>query len=198
MARLVGVVLAAGESRRTGFPKAVATLDGEPLVARAGRLLLEGGCDAVLVVVGPPHGKVVARAARGMDVVENPDPSRGMRSSLEVAFASEPLGDADAAAVSLVDHPRVAPATVRSVVAAWEAAGSLVARPRYRGRRGHPMLVARRAFSLLGEAPPEQTTRDWIRALWPSTEVDVDDPHILDDLDGPGALEDAGVVAPRR
>ncbi|MCA9640352.1 MAG: NTP transferase domain-containing protein, partial [Myxococcales bacterium] len=49
---VLGLVLAAGASRRTGFPKALAVLDGETLLQRACAALRNGGCAAVYVVVG--------------------------------------------------------------------------------------------------------------------------------------------------
>ncbi|MCG5440355.1 NTP transferase domain-containing protein, partial [Micromonospora foliorum] len=47
-----GLLLAAGAGRRFGRPKALVELDGEPLVRRAIRLLGDGGCAPVHVVLG--------------------------------------------------------------------------------------------------------------------------------------------------
>ena len=47
-----GLVLAAGEGRRFGGPKAPYVLDGVRLVDRAVALLRDAGCDPVLVVLG--------------------------------------------------------------------------------------------------------------------------------------------------
>ena len=47
-----GLLLAAGAGRRMGQPKALVELDGEPLVRRALRTLVEGGAVPVVVVLG--------------------------------------------------------------------------------------------------------------------------------------------------
>ena len=49
---VAGLVLAAGEGRRLGRPKALLEVDGERLVDRAVRVLHEAGCSPVYVVAG--------------------------------------------------------------------------------------------------------------------------------------------------
>ncbi|MGA1145657.1 MAG: NTP transferase domain-containing protein, partial [Candidatus Nanopelagicales bacterium] len=49
---VAGVVLAAGEGKRFGGPKAPFEYDGERLVDRAVRVLREAGCDPVFVILG--------------------------------------------------------------------------------------------------------------------------------------------------
>ena len=70
--RTAGLVLAAGEGRRFGGPKAPYVLDGERLVDRAVRVLREAGCDPVVVVLGAWVGEVP-----GAEVVGNEDVGRG-------------------------------------------------------------------------------------------------------------------------
>lgn len=48
MSHDAGVVLAAGEGRRFGGPKAPYVLHGERLVDRAVRVLQQGGCDFLI------------------------------------------------------------------------------------------------------------------------------------------------------
>src|SRR3954470_11927488 len=115
-----------------GRPKADLVVAGERLVERAVRVLIDAGCDPVLAVVR------AGVAVPGATVVVNPDPDRGMRSSLELAVAA--AGDVDALAVLLVDVPGVSAEAVRSVLAAWQA--GRIAVGSYSGRRGHPTVAA--------------------------------------------------------
>ena len=174
-----GVVLAAGASRRAGTVKALATIEGEPLVVRAARVLREGGCDEVVVVVAAPHGERVA-AALGPEVtrVENPAPERGMLSSLRCALSDE----WEAAVVSLVDHPRVLPGTVEDLIDAWRDGDAQVVRPRFDARSGHPYLVARSLFEALRAGDDDAGARP-VFAAASRLDVDVRDPGIHDDLD---------------
>jgi len=149
--RLGAVVLAAGAGTRLGGvakallrrasdlgPRASARTFLETIVETA----REVGTEELVVVVGPPHGEQVAAHARelGARVVDNPAPERGMASSVALGFAA--LAASDAAWLWPVDHPDVAPATLRALVAALAAHDA--ARPVVAGaRRGHPPLVAR-------------------------------------------------------
>lgn len=95
---LTGILLAGGESRRFGSPKADAFLDGETLRDRAWRLLGEACDERVLVGPGgiddPRTGPVAAIAA-------------GLRAATH-----------DVAVVIPVDMPRLTVAALRSLAAA--------------------------------------------------------------------------------
>ncbi len=154
----VGVVLAAGRGGRFGGAKQLALLDGRALVAHAVATLAAAGLP-VVVVVGPggrdgdrrdadsgdaseAHGAdgAVADAARSaapdVCVVVNPDPSRGMGSSLSAAV--EEVG-ARPVVVLLADQPRVPVADVETVVAALGAGAEAVQVAFRDGGRGHPV-----------------------------------------------------------
>jgi len=192
-----GIVLAAGGSTRPGFCKALATVGDETLVARVIRVLREGGCAAVLVVVGPPHGDRVAAAVAGAEVVRNPDPSRGMLSSLKVALRAESVGRSAATVVALVDHPLVEGSTVAALIAGFRASAPRLVQPRHAGKLGHPFLVDAALRERLLESPDTEGARPVLRAAAPRLEVDVDDAHILTDLDTEAALAAAGATPPR-
>jgi len=80
------VVLAAGASARLGQPKQLLRIDGETLLHRVVRLARSTN-PASLVVVLPPDANAIAEALgdQALTMVINPEPQRGMRSSLEVA-----------------------------------------------------------------------------------------------------------------
>ncbi|MFG2059716.1 NTP transferase domain-containing protein [Micromonospora sp. NPDC048930] len=158
---VAGLVLAAGAGRRLGQPKALVELDGEPLIQRAVRLLHAGGCGLVHVVVGagadqlPPHPGAV--------LVVNPRWREGLAVSLRCGLASLP-GHVGAAVVVLVDQPALDPVAVRRVCAA-HAAGAPVAVASYAGRAGHPVVLSRATWPLLGPyATGDRGARDFLRA----------------------------------
>jgi CTP:molybdopterin cytidylyltransferase MocA len=125
-----GVVLAAGAGTRFGRPKAELVVGGERLVDRAARVLREGGCAEVVAVVR--EGVEVPGAV----VVVNPDPDRGMGSSLRLGLAAS---SGTRAAIVLVDTPGIGADAVRRTLAA--DAPLVVAT--YGGRRGHPVVIDR-------------------------------------------------------
>jgi len=138
-----------------GAPKAELELGGVRLVDRAVAALLAGGCDPVVAVVR------AGVAVPGAVVAVNPDPSRGMRSSLEVAVGA--AGTAAALAVVLVDTPGVGAAAVRAVVRAWRPGRVAVAS--FAGTRGHPTVMSpdhwRAALAL---AAADEGARAFLRA----------------------------------
>jgi nicotine blue oxidoreductase len=144
-----GLVLAAGEGRRFGGPKQLASLHGRPLlehVVAAARAAL----DPVVVVLGARADEVRAGVALGgVSVVECEDWASGMSASLRCGLRA--LGDADAVVVLLGDQPLVTPAVVRAVLAAGAPA-----RAAYGGVPGHPVLLdaalLARAGGLRGDA----------------------------------------------
>ncbi|MEV5105301.1 NTP transferase domain-containing protein [Streptomyces massasporeus] len=138
---VAGLLLAAGGGRRLGGrPKALLPHRGRPLVEHAVRVLREGGCATVHVVLGAQAGDVRARASLpGCVLVDNPDWEQGMGSSLRAGLDSLAGTGARAALVSLVDQPGIGPEAVARVLAAYEGEESLVCAA-YDGMRGHPVL----------------------------------------------------------
>ncbi len=131
---VAGLVLAAGEGRRFGGPKAPFEVGGERLVDRSVRVLDSGGCSPVLVVLGAWIG-----AVEGAEVVVNPDWATGMASSLVAGLGSLVDPEIDAAVVTLVDLPGLTPEAVARVVACSDD----LAAATYNGVRGHPVLLRR-------------------------------------------------------
>ena len=115
---VAGLVLAAGAGTRFGGPKVAAVVDGERLVDRAVRVLVDGGCAPVFVVLG---AAVVALPA-GAIAVHNDDWESGMGSSLRAGLAAaggqEAIG---AAVVVLVDQPDLSADAVGRLIAAHTA-----------------------------------------------------------------------------
>ncbi|MFJ7336840.1 NTP transferase domain-containing protein [Streptomyces sp. NPDC101110] len=138
---VAGLLLAAGGGRRLGGrPKALLTHRGRPLVEHAVRVLREGGCATVHVVLGARAEDVRARASLpGCVLVDNPDWEQGMGSSLRAGLDSLAGTPARAALVSLVDQPGIGPEAVTRVLTAYRGEETL-ASAAYDGVRGHPVL----------------------------------------------------------
>ena len=191
------ILLAAGESRRMGYPKPLLKLGSRTFIEILAAAILQSV--ARLIVVVGAHADAV-RGAIPADprilVVENPDFLKGQLSSIKAALPR--VGAAAAGAlIHLADHPMVRAETFAAVVDSYRRAGMPIAIARYRGRRGHPVLFARELFVELAAAPEDQGARAVVSAD-PSrvAYVDVDDPGVLADLDTPEDLERAGLARP--
>jgi nicotine blue oxidoreductase len=129
-----GLVLAAGEGRRFGGPKAPVVVDGERLVDRAVRVLRDGGCEPVLVVLGAWIGEVDA------GIVVNAQWPEGMGSSLRAGLdAVAGLDGVERVLVTLVDLPGLTPEAVARLI----GVDADLAAATYEGERGHPVVFAR-------------------------------------------------------
>ena len=113
----VAVVPAAGRGERFGGMKLAAMLRGEPLIAHTLRCLLDGGVDAIVLVTAPDSQLVHLPAVSDPRIswVTNPDPSRGMFSSIQAGVAA---AEGDPLLILPADMPFVRAETVRLVLAA--------------------------------------------------------------------------------
>ncbi|TQS30984.1 NTP transferase domain-containing protein [Microbispora sp. KK1-11] len=135
-AAVAGLLLAAGGGSRFGRPKALVEFEGERLADRGVRLLAEGGCRPVLIVLGAADVPVA-----GAVVVRNPGWASGMGSSLRAGLGALPPA-APAVVIALADQPLVRPEAVRRLIAAFQA-GARVAVAAYGGAPRNPVLIAR-------------------------------------------------------
>ena len=162
-----------------GGPKAEIELDGTRLLDRAIATGRDAGCTPVIAVV---RAGVRVEGARA---VINPEPDRGLRSSLAVAV--EAAANCEAIAVLLVDAPGVTATAVRAVAEAWVP--GRIAIGRYSGTRGHPTVMGvdlwREALELAG---PDEGARALLAAR-PDLIDEVDVPGDPADLDTPGDLD---------
>ena len=187
---ITGVVLAAGLGTRMGSPKTLLAIGGEPALARIVRRLRAAGIDRPVVVLGQRHEDVVAQVdLADCRVVVNPDPARGLSSSLRLGLASIE-GSAEGALVLPVDMPAISIATIQAVLAAAEN-GARIAAPVYGSRRGFPVYLARACFDELEQSlSGDRGARDYL-AAHPAdlVAVEVDDPGCVLDLDTPEDVE---------
>ena len=196
--RLEAILLAAGESRRMGYPKPLLRLGAGSFIAYTTALAL-GVAGRLVIVLGAHADRIrpaLARDAR-VTVVENPNFNRGQLSSLKVGLAEVIAGGADAVVVHLADHPLVEPATFVALVDEYRGTAQPIVVACYRGRRGHPVLFDRSMFAELMAAPEDQGARVVVNADPTRVHyVDVDDPGVVLDLDTPADLANAGLPPP--
>jgi CTP:molybdopterin cytidylyltransferase MocA len=158
---VVGLLLAAGAGRRFGGPKALARTDGEPWVVRSARVLHDGGCERVVVVVGAARDDVVAVLDDTVTVVDATDWAAGMGASLRAGLTAIADLDADAVVVHLVDLPDVGAGVVRRLAAG--AAPDVLARADYGRGPGHPVLIGRDHWAGVRDAATaDRGARDYL------------------------------------
>ncbi len=189
----VAVILAAGEGKRMGMPKAI-------LEHRRGKTFLQvlastfssAGC-RVMAVVGAGADEVRRYPTRAA-LVKNPGWPDGQFSSVRVGLSAALRLGAPVVLVHPVDLPGVRASTVRAVLAAL--AGHEGAVPELNGMPGHPLALTRaaaaRVLAMAGAAHLEAAQRslDIVR-------VPVRDAAVAVNLNTPEAYERALGFSPR-
>ncbi|HSR73179.1 MAG TPA: nucleotidyltransferase family protein, partial [Kiloniellales bacterium] len=174
--------------------KLLAEVEGRPMVARIAERLLASKARPVIVVTGHERARVEA-ALDGLDItrVHNPDYAAGLSTSLSRGLAALPA-EIDGALVCLGDMPNVTPAVLDRLIAAFNPVeGRAICLPTLRGKRGNPLLFARRFFAEMQEISGDIGARHLI-GQYPEVvcEVAMDDlpdgEGILTDIDTPDAL----------
>lgn len=185
--KIAGVILSGGASRRMGTPKALLEFQGETFLDRLIRVLAPVS-NPIVVVVGQHADRIQSGIARAGEVrwAVNPDPERGMLSSLQCGLALVPA-DAAAAMFLPVDHPNMEPETIQRLAERFRRRAPVTV-PTYRGEHGHPVCISRAVIDELLALPVEAKASDVIHRHVPDTiYVEVPDPAVVTDIDDPAA-----------
>ena len=192
-ANVSAVVLAAGQSTRMGpINKLVVPFDGRAMVRAVVDALESSSARPVVVVTGHEAHRVEEPLA-GADVrlVHNPGYRQGLSGSLRAGLAALP-DSAEAAVICLGDMPLVTSAHVDRLVSAFDPdEGREICVPVFEGKRGNPVLFARRFFeeitALRGDTGARHLIGEYEEYV---CEVAMDDRAVLVDVDSPRALRE--------
>ncbi len=202
-ARIAAIVLAAGQSRRMGnVNKLLVEVDGKPMVKHVLESLAASRAKPVVVVTGHDYAAVEkVLPKKGVTLTHNPDYASGLSSSLRrglAALPDDPEGvPVDGVLVCLGDMPRVAPQVIDRLIAAFNPTeGRAICVPTWQGKRGNPVLFARRFFPEMQDIAGDTGARALIgEHAEVVCEVAMDDDAVLLDIDTPEALEALGGAA---
>ena len=193
--RVSALVLAAGRSTRMGpVNKLLAPLGGRAMVRAVVDELAGSSVRPVVVVTGHEAERVEeALAGAGVHLVHNPEYRQGLSGSIRAGLAALPES-AEAAVICLGDMPLVTSAHVDRLVAAFDAAeGREICVPVFEGKRGNPVLFARRFFDEIAGVRGDVGARHLIGEYEEYVcEVAMSDRAVLVDVDSPQALREIG------
>ena len=184
MSQFVGILLAAGSSRRFGSDKRLQSLaDGVPMALTAARNLA-AACPRSLIVIRPDDIELASMLVEaGLETVVCDAAEQGMGHSLAAGVAAS--ADAAGWLIALADMPYIQPASYRAVVDALQG-GATLARPFHQGRPGHPVGFAAEHRVALLALTGDQGGKAIVDANTAALVVcPVDDPGVLKDVDRP-------------
>ncbi len=184
--QLAGLILAGGEGRRFGGPKAFARFDDGRTFLEVCAATLIGAGASPLVATLPPGTE--DPQIDGLESIALPEPGMDMFASL-VTGLRHLVEHPDWRTVALlpVDHPLVHSSSVSALV----DTAALAAIPSYRGKHGHPVCLARSVVErILSGDLAGPTLREVLRSVG-AVDVDVDDPGVAANCNTPDVLRDA-------
>ena len=185
---VVGVLLAAGQSRRMGEPKQLLPLlDGTVLSVLLTSLLASSLDDVAVVLPGKGQGTDAMQqicAPFGVTTVVNPDPTSQMADSLRLGVRTVTEKSApNGVLIALCDQPLVGVGVICELTAAFRNHPESIVLPTWEGQRGHPVIIP---VAYLTALSADQTLRDLVHAHAERIrEIPASTAAVLDCLDTP-------------
>ena len=189
---IVAIVLAAGESRRMGYPKALLRYRGRTFLESVLEATSAGGIERRIVVLGLDADKILSsHDLSSCTVMKTENQAAGPIGSIRTGIRSIINHPVEAVMIWPVDQPHVAVSTVQALLEKFVQTRGPIVLPTYGARRGHPALFAREVFDELLAAPDAEGARGVVRSRPERVvEVPVPDAAVVEDIDTQEAYQE--------
>lgn len=178
------IILAAGKSERMGQQKLVMPFADSTVLGNIIRKALASDAGVVHVVVGS-HQEEVLDSIRHLPVkhVVNKDFEKGMLSSVQCGFNALSQA-AKAGMILLGDQPMVQTMVINKLIDSYFKSGKGIVVPKYRDKRGHPVLIDVKYTRQINALDPETGLRQLMNEYADDIqEVEVETNTVLKDID---------------
>ena len=195
---LAAAILAAGESRRMGSPKALQTIHGKTFLGHLLQATRDPRIGLTLIVLGAAANEIRAKIDPGeASIVINSDWQKGQLSSIHAAIRNLPKGKTEGLILCPVDHPLVSQNLVASLIERFESSAKKITVPCFEGRRGHPVIFHASLYDELLAASYEIGARQVVKAHPGAIEeVSTTEEGVILNLDDPESLRKAAATPP--
>jgi len=184
MGEIWSIILAAGESKRMGFPKMLLSFNGKTMIENVISNVTDSDADNTLVVLGADRDMLID-LIRKSDVkyCYNDNYKEGMLSSVKCGFKNLP-SDLKAVLVFQGDQPLITPEVINSVIEAYSSSGKGIVIPVHNKKRGHPLLLDIKYRDEIEKLHTHEGLRSLAYRFSDDVlEVQTDDPCIFRDFD---------------
>jgi molybdenum cofactor cytidylyltransferase len=137
------ILLAAGESRRFGSPKALAQIKGETLIAALTQRLIAAKIGKVIVVLGADADRIGPRIPDNpsLTIALNKNYSQGQTSSFKAGLEAL-TGETTGVMLLPIDVPFVKKETLDVLITTFLEKQPLILMPTFNGINGHPPIFS--------------------------------------------------------
>ncbi|HZL79132.1 MAG TPA: nucleotidyltransferase family protein [Candidatus Limnocylindrales bacterium] len=184
------VILGAGASARMGKPKLLLPWRNSTVIGHLLSQWQEVGAAQIAVVLRANDAAFAAELDRldfsKQDRIENPQPERGMFSSIVCAANWNGWRkEISSWAIVLGDQPHLRSETLRQLLEFSAQNKEAICQPEFGRRTGHPVILPRRALVAL-KNPGAATLKDFLKlTTLPRVQCSVADPGLSLDMDTP-------------
>jgi molybdenum cofactor cytidylyltransferase len=191
--KLAAAILAAGESRRMGRPKALVPFEGLTFVEHLLQATNHPRVGIVRVVLGANAESIQAELKLDQEtVVVNQDWQQGQLSSIQSAIRSLPADQTAGLLLCPVDHPLISSQLVSRLIAEFDSDRKLIVVPTHQGRRGHPVIFHASLYAELLDASPNVGARQVVWAHPDAiAEIETDESGVILNLNDPETMRKA-------
>jgi molybdenum cofactor cytidylyltransferase len=184
MNKIWAIILAAGESKRMGFPKMLLDFGGKTMLERVIENTKGSDVDEIMVVLGADNDKLKSLISNlSVSFCYNENYKEGMLSSVKCGFRNIPDGY-KAVLVFQGDQPYIKADVINSLIRAYRSSGYGLLMPVFNGRRGHPLLIDHRYNDEIELLDSSEGLRSLSRKFSKDVlEVETADSGILRDFD---------------
>ena len=188
------IILAAGASSRMGQPKALLKWKNKTFLENICHNLSDAGTEEIVIVTSVSIDKKCRLiTTKNVDIIKviNPHPEQGMLSSFRCGLRALKSSGRNVM-LCLTDHPMVEVETYRTLFSAAKKNKIII--PKYKKRRGHPIIFGSDFIPELLEKDCPEGARTIVRAHPEAVEeILVEDAGILLDIDTPEDAKQAGI-----
>jgi molybdenum cofactor cytidylyltransferase len=156
MPQLNVIILSAGEGTRIGTPKWRLKWEGSRFMDILLEHIGEAGLSNIYAIISESESTQFIRTYPNIPAFINPDPGRGMISSVQIGVEQSP--PADAYMVVMVDHPFVKSSTYKTLYDMFLKYPGYLIQPVVSTKPGHPVIVPFKVFEKGFNPDPETTT----------------------------------------
>jgi CTP:molybdopterin cytidylyltransferase MocA len=190
---LAAIILAGGESRRMGVPKALLPYRGRTFVEHLLEVTRHPRVGVTRIVVGAHANEIREKlSAHAVEIVVNADWAKGQLSSIQAAIRSLSEGGTEGMILCPVDHPIVSAALIAHLIEEFDSSAKAIVLPAFHGRRGHPLIFRASLYPELLQASPEVGARQVVWAHADDVrEVPTEEEGVVLNINDPAALERA-------